>query len=45
MNDVIRTSLYIDDGLYKEVKLYCLKNNITIKKFITDAIKEKLKEK
>ena len=46
MEKIVRTSLYIDEKTYNEVKLYCVKHNIkTIKCFINDAIKEKLNKK
>lgn len=38
-----RTSFFIDEDLFKAVKVYCAENNISFKKFITDAINEKLK--
>lgn len=45
MADVKRTSICIDEELYRKVKIYCIKNNVkTMKIFINDAIKEKLKE-
>ena len=46
MADVKRTSICIDEALYKKVKIYCIKNDVkSIKIFINDAIEEKLKEK
>lgn len=39
----IRTSLYVDKDLYVKMKLYCLENDIFIKDFLNEIIKEKLK--
>lgn len=32
----------IDKELYKMLKLYCIENNIKLKDFVNNAIKEKL---
>lgn len=32
----------IDKELYKKLKLYCIENNMKLKDFIKNAIKEKL---
>ena len=40
---MVKTSLYIDDELYYDIKLYCLKNKISMKKFFETIAKEKLK--
>ena len=46
MEKIVRTSLYIDEKTYNEVKLYCVKHNIkTIKCIIDDFIKEKFNNK
>lgn len=38
-----RTTVHLENELYLKVKVYCIKNNISFKKFINDAINEKLK--
>ena len=32
----------IEKEIYKKLKLYCIENNVKLKDFINDAIKEKL---
>ena len=34
----------VDKELYKKLKLYCIENNVKLKDFINDAIKEKLEK-
>lgn len=34
----------IEKEIYKKLKLYCVENNIKLKDFINDAIKEKLEK-
>ena len=34
----------VDKELYKKLKLYCIENNMKLKNFINDAIKEKLEK-
>ena len=41
--DSVRTTLYIPKSLQKKMKLYCAENDITIKDFIGDLIRQKLK--
>ena len=38
-----RLTFDIDQDLFYELKIYCAKNKITMKDFITNLIKEKLK--
>lgn len=40
--DITRTSVDISKPLLKEVKLYCVEHEISIKEFIVIAIEEKL---
>ena len=37
-----RTTIFIDNVLYNNLKVHCAKNNISIKEFINDAIVKKL---
>jgi hypothetical protein len=37
-----RTTIFLDDNVFVELKVYCAKNNISIKEFLCDAINEKL---
>lgn len=39
-----RLTFDIDQDLFYEIKIYCAKNKISIKDFITNLIKEKLKK-
>lgn len=34
----------IDKELYKKLKLYCIENNVKLKDFINNVIKEKLEK-
>ena len=34
----------VDKELYKKLKLYCIENNVKLKDFINDTIKEKLEK-
>ena len=34
----------IEKELYKKLKLYCIENNIKLKDFVNNAIKEKLEK-
>lgn len=43
--DISRTSIDIPKELMKQVKMACIKDEVSIKEFILDAIKEKLKIK
>ncbi len=42
MKDNVRTSINISKDLMKEVKMFCVTNDISIKEFVVIAIKEKL---
>ncbi len=42
MKDSVRTSIDISKDLMKEVKMFCVNNDISIKEFVVIAIKEKL---
>lgn len=37
-----RTTILIDDNVFKKLKICCAENGISIKEFITNAINEKL---
>lgn len=39
------TSLKIDENLWKEVKIHCIKNDIEISEYIEELFKEDLKKK
>lgn len=36
-------TFYIDEKLLEKVKIYCIKNKITMKQFITKAIEKQFK--
>lgn len=40
-----KTSLVIDDGLWQDVKIHCIKQKVEISEFLEKTIKEKLKKK
>ena len=44
MKDSVRTSIDIPKDLLKEVKMFCVINDISIKEFVVVAIEEKLKK-
>lgn len=37
-----RTTIMIDDNVFKKLKIHCAETGTSIKEFITDAINEKL---
>ena len=39
-----RFTIILSDGLYKKMKILCVQNDISLKEFITQAIKEKLEK-
>ena len=39
------TSLKVDENLWKEVKIHCIKKDIEISKYIEDLFKKDLKKK
>lgn len=41
----MRTTLDIDDQLLVEVKIYALRNNLTLKELITKLLEKEMKEK
>lgn len=45
MKDTARTSVDIPKELMKQVKMACIKDEVSIKEFILDAIRDKLQIK
>ena len=42
---MLRTiTFYLDEAIHKELKSYCVDNDISMKEFITTAIKEYLRK-
>ncbi len=39
------TSIKVDDGLWKEVKLHCVKEDVDISEYLETLIKKDLKKK
>lgn len=39
-----RFTIILSDELYKKMKILCVQNDISLKEFITQAIKEKLEK-
>ncbi len=39
-----KTSIWLDDEIYQEAKIFCVKNSITMYRFINESIKENLKK-
>lgn len=39
-----RFTIELTDELYKKLKIFCVQNDVSMKEFITEAIKEKLKK-
>ena len=42
--DKKRFTIEVNDELYKKLKIFCVQNDISMKEFITEAIKEKLEK-
>lgn len=40
IEELVRTTVFIPKKLLKEIKLYCIQNDLTVKDFVTNAIKE-----
>lgn len=40
-----KTSLMVDEGLWQDVKIYCIKHKIDISDWLENIIKESLKKK
>lgn len=39
-----RFTIILSDELYKKMKILCVQNDVSMKEFITEAIKEKLEK-
>lgn len=42
--DKKRFTIELTDELYKKLKIFCVQNDVSMKEFITETIKEKLEK-